>query len=394
MKKCSFVKFLRKSSGEGFEYTFLKNIKYGESFSELINALTDYANVQNVNFEDIDSSTSVIITIQTVDSSDEYQESIRKFVNSLNCKNVFFDIATYDEQEIEEKEFDILESLCDKPCFFISKNLISKRENHLQYEVLFHHHIDANRSIPRNILAYRRLKQEHLNFWPDYKGFYYIGHCRFHKVKFLEFLHQNSYLNDIKWSCTGKDFDLPIFREFVPIENDEEFNSFDILNQIPKNVDFDLYNDGDYCSKGGSTNFISYLNSCFEIIAETRFYKTSRLNGCKPTFDTWNNISEKTIRPTMLSHPFITVSKPNTISSLEKFGLKYRFDFWDYAYDSITNHEERMLAIQQFTHKVMNMSITELKEFNTEYYNFSKDNYDIMLNDFYIKSVKNIAEKL
>ena len=96
----------------------------------------------------------------------------------------------------------------------------------------------------------------------------------------------------------------------------------------------------------------------------------------------------------MLSHPFILVAKPNTISTLEKYGLKYRFDFWDYSYDSIENHDDRMTAIQTFTNKVMSMNITELKEFNNDYYNFAKDNYDTMLNNFYIQSIKNIWEKL
>ena len=46
-------------------------------------------------------------------------------------------------------------------------------------------------------------------------------------------------------------------------------------------------------------------------------------------------ISEKTIKPTMLSHPFILIAKPNTIKILENMGLQYRFDFWNYEYDSI-----------------------------------------------------------
>ncbi len=394
MKKCSFVKFLRKWTEDGFKYNFLKNVKCGQEFSELVNALTKYTDIENVDFDNIDSSTSVVITIQTVHATDEYLYHLRNFINELNCKNIFFDLSTYDEQELNEKELNLLEGVSNKPCFFISKNLISTRENHLQYEVLFHHHVESDRSIPRNNLAYKKLKQDHINFWPDYKGFYYIGHCRFHKVKFLEFLHQNSYLKDIKWSCTGKDFDTDVFRDFVPMEYDEEFHSFDILNQIPKSVDFELYDKNYYTSRGGATNFISYLNSCFEIVAETRFYKTSSRNGSKETFDTWNNISEKTIKPTMLSHPFILVAKPNTISTLEKYGLKYRFDFWDYSYDSIENHDDRMAAIQTFTNKVMSMTITELKEFNNDYYNFAKDNYDTMLNNFYIQSIKNIWEKL
>ena len=76
------------------------------------------------------------------------------------------------------------------------------------------------------------------------------------------------------------------------------------------------------------------------------------------------NISEKTIKPTLLAHPFILIAKPNTIKLLEDRGLNYKFDFWNFEYDSIQNHEERMNSIKTFTSKVMEMSIVELKDFN------------------------------
>ena len=149
-----------------------------------------------------------------------------------------------------------------------------------------------------------------------------------------------------------------------------------------------------YNSRGGQINLVTYLDTCFEIVPETRFYDTSGNGGSKKTYKSWNNISEKTIKPTMLSHPFILISKPNTISLLEKWGLNYRFDFWNFEYDSIIEHEERMNAIEDFTKRVMNMSIPELKEFQNDYFHFTKNNYNIMLNDMYIKSVKLINEKI
>ena len=53
-----------------------------------------------------------------------------------------------------------------------------------------------------------------------------------------------------------------------------------------------------------------------------------------------------------------------------------------------------MDSIKSFTKKVMNMSIPELKEFQNDYHHFTKNNYNIMLNDVYIKSVKLINEKI
>jgi hypothetical protein len=96
----------------------------------------------------------------------------------------------------------------------------------------------------------------------------------------------------------------------------------------------------------------------------------------------------------MLSHPFILIAKQNTIKLLEDRGLKYRYDFWNYDYDSIEDAEDRLRQVENFTKKIMNMTTSELKEFNKDYSQFSKTNYDIMLNDVYIKSINDIWNKL
>jgi|694.fasta_scaffold132874_2 hypothetical protein len=394
MKKCAFVKFIRKYENEKFEYEVIKNTQKTDSFSELRNSLEEFTNIQIVNFENIDEFTSIFISFDVVDVTTLFLNKLEDFIKTFNCKNIFFDFATYDNQEIPESDLDLIESVCKKQCYFITKNLIKNRENHLYFEVLFYHHIRDDREIPRNILAYKKIKESQRFFWPKHKAFYYPGHIRFHKVKFLEFLYQNKFLDDIIWSCTGIDFDLPVFRDFVPIENDAEFNSFEVLKFLPKRSDFNLFSKDVYNSRGGQINLVTYLDSIFEIVPETRFYDVSGAAGSRKTYSSWNNISEKTIKPTMLSHPFILISKPNTISLLEKFGLSYRFDFWNFDYDSIVEHEDRMDSIKSFTKKVMNMSIPELKEFQNDYHHFTKNNYNIMLNDVYIKSVKLINEKI
>jgi hypothetical protein len=395
MKKCCFVKFLRVLNDvTGFEYFVEKNIVPGDSFSELPGSLNQFNKIEFIKFDDIDSTTNVFVTIDCVDITDKFKTEFKKFIDTLNCKAIFVDFATYDEQDISEEAFDIIESLVNKPCYFISKNLLQNRDNHLHFEVLFYHHVREDKEIPRNILAYNKLKQGHQFFYPKYKGFYYPGHIRFHKVKFLEFLYQNKYLEDLIWSCTGPDFDKNIFYDFVPKESEEEFNAFEVLKLLPRKIDFNLFSKDVYNSRGGQVNLITYLDTTFEIVPETRFYDTNGNHGSKKTEKTWNNISEKTMKPTLLSHPFIMIAKPNTIKILEEKGLNYRFDFWNFDYDSIENHEERMNSIKNFTSKVMSMTIEELKDFNNEYYHFAKNNYNTLINDVYIKSVNDIWNKL
>lgn len=393
MKKCSFVKFLRKHTPIGFEYEVITNVKVNDDFSELPGSLFKYAKIDFISFNEIDSETNVVIAFDVIDVTPLFEERLKTFINTLNCKSIFFDFSTYDNQEIDENDFDKIAKLTEKEHYFISKNLIQNRENHLYFEVLFYHHIREGCEIPNNIHAYKKIKQSQTIFWPKYKGFYYPGHIRFHKVKFLEFLYQNNLLNELIWSCTSPDFDKPIFRDFVPEEFDLEFNSFEVLKLLPRRIDFNLFSKDVYNSRGGQINLITYLDTSFEIVPETRFHETNGNNGSKKTFKTWNNISEKTIKPTMLSHPFILIAKPNTIKILENMGLQYRFDFWNYEYDSIENADDRLKSIEEFTKKVMNMNHMELKEFNNDYYHFSKNNYNIMLNDIYIKSVKNIWNK-
>lgn len=394
MKKCCFVKFVRKYASDGFDYEVIYDVKVNDSFSELPSSLNNYTKIEFIPFNEMDNDTNLVITFDVIDITPLFEEKLQLFLNSLNCKKIFFDFATYDNQEIDELDIDKIAKLTNKEHFFISKNLIQNRENHLYFEVLFYHHIREGCEIPNNIQAYRKIKQLQTIFWPKYKGFYYPGHIRFHKVKFLEFLYKNNFLEDLIWSCTGPEFDKPIFRDFVPEEFDEEFHSFEVLKLLPKRIDFNLFSKDVYNSRGGQINLVTYLDSNFEIVPETRFYETNGQAGSKRTINSWNNISEKTIKPTMLSHPFILIAKPNTISLLEQRGLKYRYDFWNYEYDSIQNADDRLSAIQDFTKKVMNMSHIELKEFSNDYYHFSKNNYNVMLNDVYIKSVKDIWNKL
>jgi hypothetical protein len=394
MKKCCFIKILRKNKNGVFNYDVVKNINKMDSFTELLNSLNETTAIDIVNFDECDINTSLIISFDGIDITDLFKEFLSSFLSKLVCKKIFFDFSTYDNQEISENDFSEFEKLTNIECYFISKNLIENRSNHLYFEVLFYHHIGENKEIPRNILAYKKIKDSQKFFWPKYKSFYYPGHIRFHKVEFLEFLYQNNLLDEVIWSCTGLDFDKPIFRDFVYESQDKEFFSFEVLKLLPKRLDFDLFSRDVYNSRGGQINLVTYLDTTFEIVAETRFYDADSTGGSKQTHKTWNNISEKTIKPTMLSHPFILIAKPNTISLLESWGLQYKFDFWNFEYDSILDHNERMSGIKLFAKKVMDMNIKELKEFSNDYYYKTQNNYNIMLNDVYIKSVKKIYEKL
>ena len=366
MKRCAFISIIRKynQNDSGYTYGITYDIKPNGEFSELVGSLNKFEKIEIVDFKDLQSDVNLFISFFCMDSGDYFNTFISELLKPINCKTLFLDFASYDNQEINEEELDNIQSLTDKPVYFVTKNLLQNRNNHLFFEELCYHTVSENTQISKFHNAYTDIKVSQKSFWRNHKAFCYTGHTRFHKIKFLEFLHQNKYLDEIIWSCTGLDFDPEIIRELIPIEYEQEFNSFEILNHIPKLIDFDLNNKNNYTASGTNTNFITYLDTCFEIVPETRFYDQSGKGGSTKTYKSWNNISEKTIKPTVLGHPFILLSKPNTIKLLKERGVDYEYDFWKFDYDVIEDNEDRMIAIQEFTHKVMNMSIKELSEFN------------------------------
>lgn len=394
MKKCAFISIVRNYKDNQWKYNVVYDIKPNQSFSELVTSLNKLEQIEIVDFKNLQADVNLFISFFCVDITDYFNTFLSELIRPLNCKSIFIDFATYDIQEISEDELNIIETLTDKPMYFITKNLLQNRDNHLYFEELAYHHIGENREIPLYFDAYDKIKLAQTQFWPKYKGFYYAGHTRIHKIKYLEFLYQNKYLDEFIWSCTGLDFDKGIIRDLVPSEYEDEFNSFEVLKFLPKAIDFDINNKEKYEGTGASVNFITYLDTCFEIIAETRFYDQSANNGSRKTHKTWNNISEKIMKPTLLGHPFILLSKPNTISLLKERGVEYEYDFWKFEYDSIENNDDRMTAIQEFTKKVMNMSIKELSEFNNDYYHRFKKNNKRFIEGIYKTPINNIWKKL
>jgi hypothetical protein len=394
MKKCTFISVVRKYKDNQWAYDIVYDIKPNHSFSELVSSLNAFEKIEIVDFKNLQSDVNLFISFFCLDVSDYFNTFVSELIKPLNCKSVFIDFATYDIQEISEDELNTIETLTDKPIYFITKNLLQNRVNHLYFEELAYHHIGENREIPNHYESYNQIKSHQSSFWPKFKGFCYTGHTRIHKVKFLEFLYKNNYLNEMIWSCTGLDFDRGIIADLIPIEYEKEFYSFEILKLLPKSSDFDIHSKKSYENTGASVNFITYLDTCFEIVPETRFYEQSGNNGSKKTYKTWNNISEKIMKPTLLGHPFILLSKSHTISSLKERGIDYEYDFWKFDYDLIEDNNDRMDAIQEFTNKVMSMSIKELSEFNKDYYQRSKKNYKNFIDGIYKTPINNIWKKL
>ena len=87
MKKCCFVKFLRKHTPDGFLYEVVKDIQPNDDHSELVSSLTIYNKIDLIRFDDIDSNTNLIITIDVVDVTDLFLIKLKLFIDSINIDN-------------------------------------------------------------------------------------------------------------------------------------------------------------------------------------------------------------------------------------------------------------------------------------------------------------------
>lgn len=386
MKKLCFVHYRKDNEGK----YYIKDSTPQSDFNELIGSFCLFTKFDLIKFESLDLDTSLFVSIQSLDFSiTNFLETLKQLLLNKKFKKVFFDFATYDNQEIAEENFDLISNLIDGvEINIISKNIISKRENHFWFEELFFHYIQPTSLIPQNILAFKKVEDTTHRILKKFKGMFYAGHNRFHKLELLEFLYQNNYLSDFIWSSTGPDYEPSLFNDFVPIKFRETYSKFEILKKLPHLNDYETYDD--YRDRANAYNFVSYLDSYFDIAAETRFYHIQKSMGSTDTQLTWNNISEKIMKPTLMGHPFVLLSKANTISTLESMGLKYTYDIWQYEYDSIEDDFQRMNCIKNFLDKIMKLSKKELRDFKRDYNHFTSTNFNCLTKDIYPQSILKI----
>lgn len=388
MKKLCFVHYRKDSEGK----YYFKNAEPKSDFNELIGSFSLFTVFDLIKLESIDSNTSLFISFQSIDFSISlFWKTLEDKLKSIKVKNIFYDLATYDNQEISESNMDSMIMLTDIKSYIISKNIISKRENHLWFEELFFHYLKPDSLIPQNILAFKRVEDTTYRILRKFKGMFYAGHNRIHKLYFLNHLYKKEYLKDFIWSSTGPEYEPDLFNEFVPIKFQNDYKTLDVVKLLPHLNDYENYED--YRDRANAYNFVSYLDSYFDVAAETRFYHIQRSAGATDTEITWNNISEKIMKPTLMGHPFILLSKPNTISTLESMGLKYNFDFWKHEYDMILDDDERMKSILTFTDNVMKLTKKELRQFKTEYNHYTAGNFNQLVKEIYPQSILNIYNK-
>lgn len=134
---------------------------------------------------------------------------------------------------------------------------------------------------------------------------------------------------------------------------------------------------------GENTNYVLdtdsqyYDNSYFSLVTETFFFKR---NSTSFWDETSIFFSEKIFKPIACGHPFILVSRPNSLTYLKKLGYKTFHPYIDETYDSIENDEERLLAIVNEVDRLCKQTPEQWLDWLRSVSEIVKHNYSVIIN--------------
>jgi hypothetical protein len=127
------------------------------------------------------------------------------------------------------------------------------------------------------------------------------------------------------------------------------------INQVAVNNNLDFY----------------YCNTYFSVVSETNYFKTDN----DSIF-----LSEKIFKPVLKKHPFIILSRPNTLEKFRSLGYKSFHPFIKEDYDYEQDDQTRLLMIVEEVQRLSNLTDDELKYYLTGVREIVKYNYDVLSN--------------
>lgn len=202
-----------------------------------------------------------------------------------------------------------------------------------------------------------------------------------HRVAFINLLYQNNLLSFGKVSASknddcANDFLLQtkklkhawpkIYSQIASTSLLELYN-----NILPLYVDVNINDIEDNLAGILDKTEIYYQNTLLSVVMET----------CQ-NYDDWF-FSEKTWKPILYKHPFILFNKEFSLQKLRDFGYKTFDSIIDESYDTIINHEDRMLAIITELKRICNLNLEEKRKFKQSTKEIVEYNYQKFKNDKY-----------
>lgn len=214
---------------------------------------------------------------------------------------------------------------------------------------------------------------------PDYTFLSFNRRLRPHRVAFINLLYQNNLLSFGKVSASKND----------DCENDFAYQTKKlkhawpkIYSQIPSTSLSELYNN--ILPLYVDVNINDIDNNLAGILDETEvYYQNTLLSVVMETcqnYDDWF-FSEKTWKPILYKHPFILFNKEFSLQKLREFGYKTFDNVIDETYDTIVNHEDRLLAIVEELKRLCNLTYQEKVSFKENVKEIVEFNYQKFIRD-------------
>jgi len=157
------------------------------------------------------------------------------------------------------------------------------------------------------------------------------------------------------------------------IDNPEIFNLLEshkegILNLPPLYLDkTDLVTNR--AELDNSTDYL-YMETYFSVVSETNYYDNQP----------GRFITEKTFKCIAQKHPFVLVTRPNSLDALRSIGYKTFSPWIDESYDLEPDDNKRLLLVLKEITRLSNLSTSELTEFLNAAREICVHNYDVFIN--------------
>ena len=217
----------------------------------------------------------------------------------------------------------------------------------------------------------------------DYKLFLnYNRNPHKHRMYFVLKLIENSLLNDgiVSFSDLSEDYQKYDLIHLKLNSNIPE-NIFDKLESlIPLKID-NLHVHNNDKNLGKILIEADYKKTFFSVVSETL------------TLNDTVYISEKTIKPLSIGHPFFLVSSKNSLKKVKEMGYKTFDRWWDESYDLCETYEERIEMILFEIKKLKLKSYTELVDIRKDMHDVLYHNQQIF-KKIYLNEENPVFDKL
>ena len=327
---------------------------------DLKDNLCEYFNCKNIIFDFITSEDDDIPLIDKILYKSDKNKKILLIINSPTIKKLYQQVSKYNNflnlvddgrikliyyRPTDSIFFKVLaESTLKKikltwleDCF-VGKDIKEQFKN-IEFHQLHHPYLHRF-----NIHHYSNMKNKEIKKKNTFFSLmrFKIGDKRKHRYLLSQKMKGKDYLKD----AITKTHHLGYPKNPFPIEHLQQFK--DLESEYGKIF-------LDQTSWKSSIPVISYYeNTCFELVTETLG------GGVTDDGDDSFFLTEKTIKPIAMGHPFIILSTKHFLKNLRRLGFKTFGDFIDESYDECDNVNDRVEIISK---ELERLNITESKKF-------------------------------